>query len=420
MSRARTRLTIFALLMCCALWLARSAEAEDWPQWRGPRGDGTSLETDLPTHWSANQNVAWKTPIPGIGHSSPIVVGDRVFVTTCIDQSEKRLVLCISRRDGTVLWQRHVLTAPLEQKNSLNSHASATPCSDGKRVWVSFFQSPQIELICYDMEGNEIWRKSPSTFSSIHGFCSSPILYKDMVILNCDQDSPAASIVAMNQNDGAERYRIDRPNHTRSYCTPALFDVSGQTQMVLSGSKCVASYDPDTGKQKWLIDGPTEQYVASLVMTRGVLFMTGGFPEHHLMGIDPSGAGNITHSPHILWHDKKDHRAGSYVPSPVACGDWFFLVCDDGLATCWEAKTGRRLWKQQINEHQSASGVVAGGNVYFTSDAGETTVFKASAKFELVATNALGEQVRASPAISRGQIFIRTTSNLYCIGSGNE
>jgi len=413
-------LLLFIAICLTSLIACRvNAATEDWPQWRGPRGDGSSIETHIPTHWSDHDNIAWKTPIPGVGHSSPIVVGDRIFLTTAVESSHQRMLICLSRLDGHILWQRQVMTAPLEQKNSLNSYASATPCSDGRRVWVSFFEQPKIEVTCYDLNGSEIWRVSPGTFASIHGFCSSPILHHGMLILNCDQDAPA-SIVALDQNTGQERYRIDRPKRTRSYCTPTIFNVDGQTQMVLSGSKSVASYDPDTGKQLWLIDGPTEQYVASIVMTNGILFMTGGFPEHHLMGIDPTGRGNITHSSKIVWHNRKDHRAVSYVPSPVAAGHWFFLVSDDGLGTCWEARTGSQMWKQPLSDHQSASGVVADGNVYFTSDAGETTVFRASPKFELIAKNPLNEQVRASPAISHRQIFIRTWSSLYCIGRSSN
>jgi hypothetical protein len=417
------RLLFIGLLLhvCFAMSPARAGAApvtEDWPQWRGPRGDGSSLEKNLPTHWSATENIAWKTEIPGKGHSSPIVVGDKVFVTTCLEEQGERMLLCLSRKDGKLLWQKEVAHATLEHKNNLNSYASATPCSDGKYVWVSFFEIPQIDLVCFDLDGKQIWRKSPGTFKSIHGFCSSPIIYKDTIILNCDQDAPAY-IVCYDKNNGAERWRIDRPNRTRSYCTPTIFDVAGKKQMILSGSKSVTGYDPDTGAPLWIVDGPTEQYVASMVMTDGVAFMTGGFPEHHLMGIDPTGAGNITKSPQILWHDTTDHPAVSYVPSPVAYGHWFFLVGDGGLATCWDARSGKELWKEKINRHQSASGIVADGNVYFTGDEGETTVFKAAPTFELVAKNPLGEEVRASPAVSRGQIFIRSLHTLWCIGKSS-
>ena len=244
------------------------------------------------------------------------------------------------------------------------------------------------------------------------GQFSSPVLYKDTVILNCDQDAPAY-IVAYQKDSGSERWRIDRPNRTRSYCTPVIKELAGKTQMLLSGSKCVTSYDPDSGKQYWIIDGPTEQYVASLIATDGVVLMTGGFPEHHLLGIDPDGSGNVTDSK-ILWHD---HRGVSYVPSPVAFGHWFFLVSDDGIGTCWEAKTGKMLWKHRLGPHHSASGVVADGNVYFTADNGDTFILKASPQFELISRNSLGDECYASPAMSDGQIFMRSLHHLWCIGA---
>lgn len=379
--------------------------------WRGPRGDGTSSETHLPTRWSTTENVRWKVSIPGKGHSSPVVWEDRIFLTTCLEDTQQRMLLCIDRNDGRLLWQKQVLTSPLEMKHDLNSYASATPATDGKHVWFAFFGQPRIELACYDVDGNETWRRSPGEFHSVHGFCSSPVLYKDIVILNCDQDAPAY-IVAYDKNSGAERWRIDRPNRTRSYCTPVIKQLAGKTQMLLSGSKCVMSYDPDTGRQHWIIDGPTEQYVASLVATDGVVFMTGGFPEHHLLGIDPGGSGNVTQSK-VLWHD---HRGVSYVPSPVAFGHWFFLVSDDGVGTCWEAITGKMLWKRRLGPHHSASGIVAGGNVYFTADDGVTFVLKAAPQFELIGTSALDEECHASPAVSGGNLFIRTMHHLYCIG----
>jgi outer membrane protein assembly factor BamB len=385
--------------------------AEEWPQWRGPRGDGTSLETGIPIHWSATENIKWKTPIPGKGHSSPIVWGDRIFLTTCVEQQQQRLLLCIDRNTGKTLWQCEVLHAALEQKHTLNSFASATPVTDGKRVWVAFFEIPKIELVCYDFEGNENWRRSPGEFHSVHGFCSSPVLYKNIVILNCDQDAPA-SIVAMDKETGAEIWRADRPNRTRSYCTPLIRTLAGKEQLMLSGSKCVASYDANDGKPLWLVDGPTEQFVASLVETDGIVFVTGGFPTFHLITIDPSGYGNVSNSK-VLWHD---HRGASYVPSPVAAGHFFFVVSDDGIASCWEAATGKMMWKHRLGAHQSASGVIADGNIYYTADDGDTFVFKASPKFELVSSNPLGDECRASPALSRGQLFIRTLHELVCIG----
>jgi outer membrane protein assembly factor BamB len=386
--------------------------AEQWPEWRGPRGDGTSSETNLPIHWSSTENVCWKVPIPGKGHSSPIVWDDRIFLTTCLENERKRLLLCLDRSDGRLLWQREVLTAKLEPKHSLNSFASATPATDGKHVWVAFLQYPDMQVACYDFEGNKIWQHSPGQFYSIHGFCSSPVLYKDLVILNGDQDAEAW-IVALDKATGAERWRADRPNRTRSYCTPLIIDAAGKKQLVLSGSKCVASYDPDTGKQIWIIDGPTEQFVSSLVFTDNVVFLTAGFPTYHLMGIRPDGTGNVTHT-HVLWHDK---RAADYVPSPIAHGKYVFFVNDNGAAAgCIVAKSGERMWTHRLGRHFSASPVSAGEYLYFLDDDGNTIVLKAGAKFERVSQNGLGEECHASPAISHGQIFIRTVQHLYCIG----
>src|SRR5688572_32731646 len=284
---------VFVLLTAAA-----TARAGDWPGWRGPNGDGRSEEANLPTHWSATENVHWKTPIPGGGHSSPVVVGDRVLVTTALESEQKRMLLCLNRLDGKTIWEREVLRAPLEQRHERNSYASATPATDGKHVWVSFLQRPTIQLICYDVDGNEVWRKSPGTFQSVHGFCSSPVLFDDLVILNCDQDA-TAWIVAYDKATGAERWRADRPNRTRSYCTPLAIDVGGAKQLVLSGSKSVVAYTPQTGEPIWNIDGPTEQLVASLVYEQGMVFVTGGYPELHMLGIDPRGRGNVTDT-HIL------------------------------------------------------------------------------------------------------------------------
>ena len=292
-----------------AILLTTTGMAGEWPAWRGPLGNGVSDETKAPIHWSGTENIAWKVAIPGVGHSSPVIWGDRVFVTTYVPEGEKRDLLCLDRRSGKTLWEQTVLTSPPEKMNKLNSYASGTPATDGQRVWVAFLQTPNIVIACYDMNGKELWRKSPGTFASKHGFCSSPVLYKDLVILNCDQDD-VAWIVAYEKNTGVERWRTDRPNRTRSYCTPVIVQAAGKTQMVLSGSKCVASYDPATGKQLWIMDGPTEQFVASPVFADGVFFVTGGFPEHHFVGIRPDGTGNITET-HIAWHNKLDAKVVS-------------------------------------------------------------------------------------------------------------
>jgi outer membrane protein assembly factor BamB len=391
---------------------AATAAAEEWPGWRGPRGDGTSLETDIPLRWSTTRNVIWRVPIPGKGHSSPIVWQDRIFLTTCLEDEQKRLLLCLSRSSGNILWRREVLRLPLEQKHDLNSFASSTPVTDGRHIWVTFLDVSQMRVACYDFAGNRIWLHSPGEFHSKHGFCSSPVLYKDLLIINGDQDAEAW-IVGLDKETGRERWRADRPNRTRSYCTPLIVDTSGRNELVLSGSKCVASYDPDTGKQNWLIDGPTEQFVSSLVFGDGVLFLTAGFPTYHLMGIRPGGMGDVTRT-HVLWHDT---RAADYVPSPIAFDKYFYFVNDNGIAGCVVAQTGRRLWTERLGKHHSASPVSAGGYLYFTDDAGTTHVLRAGPRFEQIGKNRLDDECYASPAIAHGQLFIRTLHYLTRIGA---
>lgn len=400
-----------SIVLLILLLPAGRATAGEWPGWRGPRGDGHSDESNLPTRWSETENVAWKTAIPGKGHSSPVIWGDRVFLTTALEKERQRVLLCLDRRTGKTMWQKVVVTSGLEQKHDLNSYASATPVTDGKHVWVSFFEEPKIVVACFDIEGNEVWRTSPGEFRSIHGFCSSPVLYQDTLILNCDQDADAY-LVAFDRTTGKERWRTDRPNKTRSYCTPLFITHDGRPQMVLSGSKSVCSYEPGTGKPIWWMAGPTEQFVATLVYADDVLFVTGGYPDFHLLGVDPGGSGDVLKT-HIRWRDRK---GASYVPSPIAANHHFFVVSDNGLGSCFEAQTGKLKWKERMGRRHSASAVAAGGNLYFLDDDGETFVVKASSEYELVSQNSLGEAAFASPAISRGQIFIRTTEHLWCIG----
>ena len=409
--RGKSPRSILTIILFLAAFSCSQSHAEDWPQWRGPRGDGTSVESNIPTRWSSTENVLWKIPIPGKGHSSPIVQGDRIFLTTCIEDQGLRMLICLDRATGKPLWQQVVLRSPLEPKHNLNSYASATPAADDKHVYVCFFEIPRIELVCYDLDGHEAWRCSPGEFHSVHGFCSSPVLYRNMLILNCDQDSPAASIVAFDKETGRELWRARRPNQTRSYCTPIIRTLAGREQLLLSGSKCVVSYDANTGQPIWGIDGPTEQFVASLIETNGIVFVTGGFPTYHLVAIDPGGFGNVSNTK-VLWHD---HRGAAYVPSPIAAGDYFFVVSDDGIGSCWEARTGKMIWKHRLGPHHSASAVTAAGNLYFLADNGDTFVVKASPKFEMVSVNSLAEECHASPAISQGDVFIRTLHNLYCI-----
>jgi outer membrane protein assembly factor BamB len=395
-----------------AIAIALDVSAENWPCWRGPRLDGTSHEERVPLCWSSQSNVVWVITLPGVGHASPIVWGERVFVVAAVPETEKRLLLCLDRSNGKTVWQQTVLETPLEQKHSLNSYASSTPATDGTSVFVAFLDRNQMFVAAYDFDGKRKWAVRPGPFTSRHGFCSSPILYRGKVIVNGDHDGDSY-LVALSQADGHILWKTPRENHTRSYCAPLICKMSGHPQMVLSGDKCVASYSPDTGMQNWVIDGPTEQFVASPVYGPkwDLVFITGGFPDHHILAIRPNGSGNVTQT-HIAW---RATQGAAYVPSPILDGEYFLITSDSGTAHCFEAGTGKLVWKERLGE-QHASLVSVAGLVFFLNDRGVMNIVKPGPAFERVAQNELGEKCFASPAISNGQIFLRGENHLYCIG----
>jgi hypothetical protein len=391
------------------------AQAENWQGFRGPRGDGTSAEKGLPLQWSPTENVAWKAPIPGRGHASPIIWEDRIFLVSCIEEKEERILLCLDRRTGKTLWQRTALKSPLEQIHRLNSYASSTPLTDGERVYVSFLDRNRMFIAAYDFNGNKVWEARPGAFFSPHGYCSSPILYKELVIVNGDHDGDGY-IVALNRRTGETVWKIDRPNKTRSYCTPLIREINGRPHMMLSGSKCVASYDPNDGSLQWIMDGPTEQFVAAPVYNGRLLFITAGYPELHIVAMRPDGMGNVT-ATHLVWRTR---RGCAYVPSPIVWGNYFVIVSDGGFASCFDADTGKQHWTERLGGGHSASLVSSEDRVYFLSDRGVTTVVRPGPTFEKLAVNEIGEETYASPAVSQGQIFIRGVKHLFAIGrAGN-
>ncbi len=394
---------------------APGSRAENWPCWRGPRGDGSSLETSVPVRWSNTDNVFWKTPIPGKGHSSPIVWGDRIFLTTAIKETKQRLLLCLETKTGHVLWQREVLAAPPERIHRFNSYASSTPATDGSAVYVSFLDVDKMFVAAYDFQGRRLWQVRPGVFASVHGYCSSPVLWKNSVIVNGDHDGPAY-IAALDRDNGKTIWKTPRPNRTRSYCAPIIRTIDGRNQLILSGSKCVASYDPDTGDRHWIIDGPTEQFVASLVYNGELLFMTAGFPDLYMQAIRPDGRGNVTKT-HVVW--QKDAYC-SYVPSPIAIGSFFIVVDDKGVLSCFEAKSGNRKWRQRLGGRHSASLVSANGLVYVLSDKGVMTVIRPGEQYEVVARNEIAQDTNASPAISQGRMYLRGDKHLFCISSAAD
>ena len=376
------------------------------------------------------ENIAWRIAVRGEGHSSPIVWGDKAFLTSSLTEKNKRILLCIDRLSGQTVWQRDVVQSPPETVHRLNSRASGTPATDGKQVYVTFMRAEGDEVIApnvgserlitpgkiivaaYDLDGNEKWKTNVGDFLSAHGFNTCPVLFEDLVILNGDHDGNAY-LVALDRQSGRQRWRTRRENKTRSYVTPIIREIDGITQMILSGSLCIASYDPRNGKRHWIVDGPTEQFVASMVYDGKYVFATGGYPERHTLAIRPGGKGNVTDT-HIAW---RTTRGAAYVPSPIISGRYLLMVADSGIASCFEARTGKRHWMERLPGGHSPSPVSADGLVYFVSDRGVTTIIRPSETFAVIAKNELGEPVSASPAISQGQIFLRTHQHLYCIGS---
>lgn len=435
--------SVFSCLMVSTLWFAvsvsstvSSVRAENWPCWRGPRGDGTSQEKSVPTTWNGTtgEHVAWKTLIPGRGHSSPIVWNDQIFVTSCLEDKKERVLLSLDRLTGAIQWQQTVIESSLEKKHSLNSFASGTPATDGKVVYVTFLeidpptdlsaaseqdkavqsQQPtpgEMVVAAYDMNGKQLWLVRPSCFSSVHGFCSSPVIFENLLIVNGDHDGQS-HVLALDRDNGHVVWKVPRIHQTRSYCTPLIREAAGKTQMVLSGSKQVVSLDPRTGKQYWSVEGPTEQFVASMVFDGEKFYLTAGFPDYFVMAILPDGEGDVTDT-HVQWSISD---AKSYVPSPVLVNDRLLVADDRGTLNCFDTSDGSRLWINRLANHFSASLVAANGLVYCTADDGTVSVLKPDDELGGILSNPLGENSYASPAISQGQIFIRGEKHLYAIG----
>ena len=414
MKRIKTDLASIRSALVCLLMFATSfASAENWPCWRGPRGDGTSLEEELPIRWSGTENVVWKTTIAGLGHSSPVVWDDRIFLTTALEDTQERVLLSLDRKTGAVLWQQAVVRSALEAKNNENSYASATPTTDGRSVYVTFLDEEGVVVAAYDFGGKQLWLVHPGRFKSQWGFSHTPVLFENKVIVVC-YSKGENFVVAVSQADGQTVWKTKAENASQSYSAPLVRELDGRAQIIAPGNKSVTSYDPHTGKVLWFVDGLADDSVITPVYSAkaDLLLSCTSWPAKTLVAIRPDGDGNVT-STKVVW---KTSEGAPYVPSPVAVGDWFFTSSFTGKAAhCYEAATGNILWKEPLGLHH-ASPVAGNGLVYFLNDDGVMHVVRAGPKYELVARNELGEKTYASPALSDGQIFLRSFKNLYCIG----
>lgn len=389
---------------------------DDWPGWRGPQQDGVAANSQVPTSWSDSENVVWKTALPGRGHSSPIVVGDFIYLETADEENQIQSVMSLNRKDGASNWLTPVHRGGFESAmHAENSQASSTLAWDGNRLFAVFLNDRKIRVTALSGEGNILWQKDIGEFASKFGYSSSPALHEHLCFISADH-SGGGFLAAIHRESGDILWRKPR-DRGDSYASPRVIDAGGRTQVILGGTRQVVSYDPRSGEQLWSVKGTAEAVVGTAVVTRDLIFASGGYPEAETLAIKPDGA--------IAWRKKEK----SYVPSLLAYDGHVFLANDEGVILCWDATTGQERWKHRVGGSFRVSPLLAGDNIYITDMTSKTTVFKASAEgFESIAENRLGTEAFASPAVSRNQLFLRVADTaggkrqeyLYCIGEEVE
>ena len=398
-----------------ALAMERAA-AEDWPRWRGPRGNAVSSEQELPVEWDATRNVAWKTTIAGEGSSSPIVSGDAVFVTSSLEHGFRRLTNCLDRQTGQIRWTREIADDDPEVASSLTGHAAATPAADGRRVVAAFGRAG---LVCYDYEGRELWRVSLGRFDSELGLASSPIIDGESVFLVCDHDGDRFTsfdsyLLAVKVADGGTLWKTERRGLFRSWSTPIVVEFGGRKQLVVSAQDELRGYDSLSGKLVWQVAGTTGWVTPSPVFADDTIFAASG-KNGPIVAVRPAADGVAVAE--IAW---KIDGAGPYVCSPIVYGNYLYVHGESGVLTCYEAATGRQVYRQRLPGKFTASAAAGDEKLYFTNEEGTTYVVAAGAVFKLLATNQLAEETLASPAISGRRLFLRAAQHLYCIAPGTE
>jgi len=413
-NRSRSPLpALLIVLIACALRIhgASGVNNNDWPQFRGPTGQGHSTETGLPIEWSESRNIVWKTPVPGRGWSSPVVADGRIWLTTATkDKGTSLRALAYDVENGRELINVevfHLRSADLT--NPKNSHASPTPIVEGDRVYVHFGAQGTAAL---STSGEIIW-KTRLPYESQHGNGGSPTLYGDLLIVSCD-GSDDAFVAALDKRTGKTRWKASRRQpFDQAYSTPLIIRVGERDEIVSVGAYRAAAYDPPTGKEIWRVsyaDGFSN--VPRPVYGHGLVYIATGFQQPSLLAVRADGTGDVTKT-HIAWTLR---RAAPLTPSPLLVGDELYVVNDGGIATCLDAKSGAPRWIQRLGGGDySASPVLADARIYFLSESGVATVIAPGKEFRRLATNTLDGDTLASMAIAAGSIFIRTDSHLYRI-----
>ena len=395
--------------------------ASYWPRWRGPSGQGVVEGTGYPDTWSATTNVTWKTSVPGSGHSSPIVWGDQIFLTTSRDNGRRLSVLSFSRSDGSLLWETDVPEGRTERHHPKNSPASATPTTDGERVYASFGSRG---LVALDLDGNLAWHRDLGRIDNYHGPAGSPLLYRDTVIIYQDQGArlggrrgaAGAFVIALDTQTGETRWRTAR-SASVGWGSPIAISVGDHDELIVSSQSQVQSYDPTTGEELWRCEGNLFEVIPTPVVGHGLVFCTSGRAGPTL-AIRPGGRGDVTDT-HVAW---KTTRGSPFVPSPVLYGNYLYTLNDmSNIITCLNARTGETVWQERLGQPRresiSASPVIVDDRLFVTNDEGLTFVMKTGPVFDLLHTNDIGERTLASPALVDGVWYVRTVNELIAIGS---
>lgn len=382
-----------------------------WPRWRGPSGQGVVEETGYPDRWSDTVNVLWKRPVPGRGHSSPIVWGDRIFLTTSRNQGRRVSVLSFRRSDGALLWQTDAPNGPAERHHGKNSPASATATTDGERVYASFGSRG---MLAVDFDGNVVWHRDLGRIDNYHGPAGSPLLYRDTVIIYQDQNG-GAFVIALDARTGETRWRTERAARV-GWGTPIAIDVGDHDELIVSSQRLVQSYDPSTGEERWRCDGMLREVIPTPVVGHGLVYCASGRAGPTL-AIRPGGRGDVTDA-RVAW---RTTRGSPFVPSPVVYGDYLYQINDmSSIVTCLNARTGETVWQERLGrprrEGISASPVVVDDKLFVTNDEGLTFVLGTGPEFELLHVNDIGAPTLASPALVDGVWYVRTADELFAIG----
>jgi outer membrane protein assembly factor BamB len=391
------------------LFFACAAFADDWPEFRGPTGQGHASERGLPLTWSETENVKWKVPIPGRGWSSPAIQGDRIWLTTATENGKSLRAIALDRETGRLVHDVEVFRLrDTGSINAKNSHASPTPLLDADRVYLHFGAHGTAALT---HAGEIAWKTRMEYSHGQHGPGGSPVLYDDLLILSCDGED-VQFVAALDKRTGKTRWRKYRVGF-QAYSTPLVVRLPEGDQLISTGAHRALAYEPRTGKELWSVSyGDGFSNVPRPVHGHGLVFLCTGFHEPSLLAVRLDGKKDVTKT-HVAWSSK---RGVPLTPSPLLVGDELYFVNDSGIATCLDAKTGNEHWRARLGGNHSASPISADGRIYFLSEDGDATVIEPGTIFKKLATNHLDGPTLASMAVSGGSIFVRSQSHLYRLG----